>query len=598
MNIDPKANKTVRCAIYTRVSTDEQAGKEYNSLEAQKEICEHYIQLHKEEHWVFANTYEDPGYSGSNLERPGVQELLEDIKSNKIDVVITYKIDRISRSLKDFYQFWGILKDYNIIFVSATQSFDTSSSTGMLMLNVLMSFAQFERELTMERTMAKLAMRASKGKWNGGWTPTGYDYDKKIQLLTPNKEESEMIRIIFRMASEEKKPSVIKKELFMLGYKTKKRQIMARGGKIKAIGGNRLNEDSITNIILNPVYKGYIRFDNKIFKGEHKAIINPKLWDNANKIIKKPVKTEIEKDDHIHLLKGILKCGDCGFSMTPYPAGKKDKNGIPYLYYSCTSVSKEGKGSDCNVRTLPAREFENIIKSTLKDLGKNKAILENAIKSANQEANISIKPLLKKQKQQQEDINKRKTEINNITDVIKKEGVLSKRLKEESIKLDAEREELEKDFDKTRMDIERIESKVINTDVIKRSLEQFDKVIESLSLEDQKELIQLLIKEIVVFSFDPKKEPQPKEKGCFTTQIRTKWYKVYLSINQIPDLDRYYNNPNSHKGSSDSNSFGSPAWTRTRNPSPPEADQLSLGLTVLVRRLSGGECSTTLQYHQ
>lgn len=142
--------KAMRCAIYTRVSTNEQAKQEYSSLERQREVCEHYIEIHKEDGWKPGGVYEDPGYSGKDLVRPGLQDLLEDIRQGKIDIVVTYKIDPISRSLKDFYQFWEILQQNNAKFVSATQNFDTSDSTGMLMLNILLSFAQFEREMTRE----------------------------------------------------------------------------------------------------------------------------------------------------------------------------------------------------------------------------------------------------------------------------------------------------------------------------------------------------------------------------------------------------------------------------------------------------------------
>ncbi|MDP2674623.1 MAG: recombinase family protein, partial [Dehalococcoidia bacterium] len=175
----------MRCAIYTRVSTDEQARSKYSSLERQKEVCVSYIDIQKEKDWRFAGVYEDGGYSGKDLSRPGLQELLQDIKDRKIDVVVTYKIDRISRSLKDFYGFWEVLKEHNATFVSATQHFDTSDSTGMLMLNILLSFAQFERELTRERTLSKMAGRAERGLWNGGYVPIGFHYLRETQQLRP-----------------------------------------------------------------------------------------------------------------------------------------------------------------------------------------------------------------------------------------------------------------------------------------------------------------------------------------------------------------------------------------------------------------------------
>ena len=153
----------MRCAIYTRVSTDEQARLEYSSLETQAEICEHYVQVHREEGWSVTGVYEDAGLSGKDLRRPVLQRLLGDVRRGDIDVVIGYKLDRISRSLKDFYEVWEVIRQAGATFVSATESFDTSAPAGMLMLNILLSFAQFEREVAVERTAAKMRARAQRG---------------------------------------------------------------------------------------------------------------------------------------------------------------------------------------------------------------------------------------------------------------------------------------------------------------------------------------------------------------------------------------------------------------------------------------------------
>lgn len=175
----------MRCAIYTRVSTEEQTQPPYSSLQTQQEICEHYIEVQREKSWQMADVYEDAGYSGKDLDRPAMQRLLYHVTQGKLDVVIAYKLDRISRSLKDFYDLWEVLKQHGVTFVSATQNFDTWDSAGNLMLNILLSFAQYERELTMERTATKMKARAQKGKWNGGWVPQNETSPQLKRTLAP-----------------------------------------------------------------------------------------------------------------------------------------------------------------------------------------------------------------------------------------------------------------------------------------------------------------------------------------------------------------------------------------------------------------------------
>ncbi len=555
----------MRCAIYTRVSTDEQANKEFSSLESQREVCEHYIQVQKEKGWVLGGVYEDPGYSGKDLERPGINELLADVKMGRIDVVLTYKIDRIARTLRDFYRFWEELEENKASFVSATQNFDTSDSMGMLMLNILLSFAQFERDLTIERTMSKMAIRAQRGKWNGGWVPIGYDYSKHSQLLSPNPQEKKIVKEIFKLYIRTRKLGKVQNEINRRGHRTKSRVVIARGGKKKAIGSNRFDEDSIKAILRNPIYKGFIRYKNEFFPGEHEAIIDAKTWEEANKILdqgQRPKALRL-KDDHIHLLKGLVRCGDCGLTMTPYPSGKKDKAGRPYLYYSCTAVSESGRHSSCRVRSLPAREFERIVKTAISDLGKDKDLLEKSVKLANQEAGKSIKPLLREERRLRDRTSILTREINRIINILKRRDLISEDLTKEYKELIAEKEDVKHRLEKNRIDIERNQKNVLSADVIQKALRNFSGVIDALPLEDQKELMQLLIREIVVSPFDPKKGKLPREKGAFPGKIRTKWYKIKMSLHQTPWADSLYE---VFRTSSENRFLGSPGRTRTADP--------------------------------
>ncbi len=264
----------MRCAIYTRVSTDEQALSEYSSLKRQEEICRNYIDIQAEKGWRVAAVYEDAGYSGKDFQRPGIQELMEDVRAGKVDAIVTYKIDRISRSLKDFYDLWEILKAHNVTFVSATQHFDTSDSMGMLILNILLSFAQFERELARERTMSKMAGRAEKGLWNGGHAPLGFDYVTETQMLRPNPQEVPIIRFVYRRVIETRSTCAVANEANACGYRTRVRTRTRRDGSQQAVGGKRFDEGMVAAIVRNPVYKGFVRYGGMLYPGKHEAIID------------------------------------------------------------------------------------------------------------------------------------------------------------------------------------------------------------------------------------------------------------------------------------------------------------------------------------
>ncbi|MBI3553248.1 MAG: recombinase family protein [Elusimicrobia bacterium] len=527
-------DKIVRAAIYTRISNEEKARSESNSLEAQREICEHYIEVQQEKGWKFSSLYEDPGYSGKDMNRPAMQRLIADARAGKIDAIVTYKLDRLSRSLKDTYTFLELLKAQNVAFASATQSIDTSNSTGLLMVNILASFAQFEREIGVERTAARMASRAEKGRWNGGWYPMGYDYDKEKKMLVVSSGQSQFIRRIFQMTCEGFKPAEIKNKLNSQGFRTSARMVVRRNGQAKQVGQQKFDEDHVVNIVRNPVYKGFVKHKDKIYPGQHKAIVDEVLWAKANAALNsKSPRILKHKDEHVHLLKGLLHCGECGYGMTPYPAGKKDKDGNPYLYYSCIAIHPEGKDSKCKVRALSAREIENAIKDALRKIGDNKQLLEKMIQESNRECRETIQPLLKKQKDLRETIDELTQQIRRLVDIFKQKDLVSADLKAEYKKLLEDREKAQTALEKLQIDIDRRQQKTFDAEIVRKSLLYFDKTVEALSLEDQKELMQLLIKELSVYPYDPNQDRKPGE-GAFATKIKTRWYKVKLALYEVP----------------------------------------------------------------
>ena len=272
------APKPVRCAIYTRKSTEEGLNQEFNSLDAQREAGEAYILSQKHDGWTLVPTnYSDGGYTGANIERPGVRQLLADIEAGKIDCVVVYKVDRLSRSLIDFARMMELFEKRGVCFVSVTQQFNTKASLGRLTLNILLSFAQFEREIISERTRDKQVAARKKGKWTGGHILLGYDLDSRAGKLAVNAEEAERIREMFRLYLEGTPVIEIVQRFDKLGWRNK--QWTTQDGKL--YGGSPLRRCHIYKLLGNVLYTGQVRVGDEIFPGEHEAIIDQPTFELA-----------------------------------------------------------------------------------------------------------------------------------------------------------------------------------------------------------------------------------------------------------------------------------------------------------------------------
>jgi DNA invertase Pin-like site-specific DNA recombinase len=268
--------RPLRCAIYTRKSSEEGLDQTFNSLDAQREACAAYIQSQRHEGWKLLPThYDDGGYSGGTLDRPALAQLLADVTSGAVDLIVVYKVDRLTRSLSDFAKIVDQLDAKNVSFVSVTQSFNTTTSMGRLTLNVLLSFAQFEREVTGERIRDKIAASKRKGMWMGGLLPLGYDtVDRKLVV---NPSEAERVRHIFARYVELQSVARLRDELKGQGIRSKVR-MTASGGRY---GGCSLTSGALFAILTNPVYRGQIRHRKEIHAGQHDAIVSEELWTAA-----------------------------------------------------------------------------------------------------------------------------------------------------------------------------------------------------------------------------------------------------------------------------------------------------------------------------
>lgn len=342
------------CAIYTRKSTEEGLDQEFNTLDAQREACLSYITSQKAEGWAaLPDFYDDGGFTGGNMERPALQKLIEDIKAGKVKTIVVYKIDRLTRSLTDFAKLVDIFDEYGVSFVSVTQSFNTTTSMGRLTLNVLLSFAQFEREVIGERVRDKIAASKKKGMWMGGTCPVGYDnIDRQ---LVPKPEEVAFVRMIFEryleIGSMRKLAWVLKDE----GIKSPIR----KSDKGHHQGGLYYSRGALYSMLRNPIYIGKIRHKDQIYDGLHPGIIDQDLWDKVQASLDGYVHARGPHGKLNNLLQGLIRNED-GELYTPVHA--TNDGGHRYRYYvNAKNHSGPHTKSDTPSR-IPAPEIENFIK--------------------------------------------------------------------------------------------------------------------------------------------------------------------------------------------------------------------------------------------
>lgn len=347
-----ETRRRIRCAIYTRKSSEEGLEQEFNSLDAQREACEAYIASQRHEGWLtMREGYDDGGYSGGNLDRPGLQNLLEDIRAGLVDVIVVYKIDRLSRSLMDFARLVEVFDEHKVTFVSVTQSFNTTTSMGRLTLNVLLSFAQFEREVTGERIRDKIAASRAKGMWMGGFVPWGYDaVDRKLVI---NEAEAAQIRFIFERFVELGSATKLTRELVRKGITNKR--------------GRPIDKGFLYKLFRNRVYLGEAVHKGTSYPGEHQAIIDQPLWDKVHSILKisPRVRANNTRAQTPALLKGLIFT-DTGIAMTPTHTRKGERL---YRYYiSMDALRNRGtEGQDSIVR-LNAGVIESAVVQKIRQL--------------------------------------------------------------------------------------------------------------------------------------------------------------------------------------------------------------------------------------
>jgi site-specific DNA recombinase len=374
-----KTDKKILCAIYTRVSTTEGMAQEFSSLDNQRESGESYIQSQKSEGWTLCSErYDDGGFTGANTERPALQRLMEDIKKGAINCVVVYKVDRLSRSLLDFSQLLQFFDEHQVTFVSVTQHFNTNTSMGRLTLNILLSFAQFEREIISERTRDKMGAAKKKGRFVGGRPALGYNLDTINHKLVINPAEAKIVKEIFDLYLEKQSLLEVAKTLIDKNYKTKE-HASAKGRKF---GGIKFKNTSVQHIIKNILYTGKVKFQNELFDGQHEGIIPLQVYEKAQTILNnnRHERRSTKNEPISGLLNNLLRCTSCN---SPMFAIYTKKGNCKYHYYLCVNAQKRGYRS-CPTRLLNAENTENEVIDCLRKILDDDNALKNILNAVNQ----------------------------------------------------------------------------------------------------------------------------------------------------------------------------------------------------------------------
>ncbi len=359
---DPRqSGAIIRCAIYTRKSSEEGLEQEFNSLDAQREACEAYIRSQRHAGWVaLPDMYDDGGVSGGTMDRPALQRLLTHIKTGKVQIVVVYKVDRLTRALADFAKIVDLLDAHGASFVSVTQQFNTATSMGRLTLNMLLSFAQFERENAGERVRDKIAASKAKGMWMGGTVPLGYSVQARKLVVIP--AEAETVRLIFRRYAELGSVALLRTELDHRNIRSKRREGV--GGRLA--GGQKFSRGALYLLLQNRLYRGEVAHKGSVYPGQHDAIVDAELWQTVqDKLASKRCERSLSAGaEATSLLSGLIFDSD-GKRMSPTHAVKKGKR---YRYYVSAPLISGRRGEHLNGRRIPAGDIEGLVLDRLRAL--------------------------------------------------------------------------------------------------------------------------------------------------------------------------------------------------------------------------------------
>ncbi|MCC7408108.1 MAG: recombinase family protein [Phycisphaeraceae bacterium] len=483
-----KPMRDVRCAIYTRKSHEEGLDQEFNSLDAQRLSAEAYIESQRHEGWkLIRKRYDDAAYSGGTLDRPALKSLLDDIQAGHIDCVVVYKVDRLSRSLLDFAKLISLFDEHSVSFVSVTQQFNTTTSMGRLTLNILLSFAQFEREIIGERIRDKKLATARQGKYGGSGPILGLDVvDRKYVV---NREEARLVRDIFDRFEKLESCRKVAVALNAEGLRTKRRKT-TRSGKLR--GDRPWTQRSVYEVLINRRYMGQIVHKGKAYPGEHEAIVPSEQFERVQvQLSANKTYTHKHQVKHFVLLRRMIRCGHCGSRVQPTWTRKNASR--QYRYYACTRRVKEGYGQ-CPLPNLPAGQIETAVVDQLRALLRHPDVIARTYREISKSGTTGPDPAtlarLDELRRRREQTQKSIRAVLNVAD--QDDGFMADELK----RLNGELRSL----DKSSRDLEAQAARgaPVDLDRVGEALRAIDPIWDVLIPEEQRRIAQLLIEEITV----------------------------------------------------------------------------------------------------
>jgi site-specific DNA recombinase len=479
----------VRCAIYVRKSTDENLDNDFNSLDAQREAAENFIKSQQHEGWLaLPERYDDPAYSGATLERPALKRLIQDVETGKVDTVVVYKIDRLSRSLLDFTKLIEKLEACNVTLVSVTQQFNTTTSMGRLTLNMLLSFAQFEREVIAERIRDKVAAAKRRGKYMGGTPPLGYDVDRVNKRLLVNAEEAVLVRFIFRRFVQIGSTTTLAKELNQQGRRTK--AWVTVKGRNRA--GTAWHKGHLYRLLNNPLYLGLVAHKDQTFPGEHEAIIDRKLWDEAHKILAQNfhARARQTRSKTPALLRGVIRCAHCDSGMGITYTAKK---GRQYRYYLCVKADKRGYDT-CPIGNLPAAEVEEAVVNQLRAVFRSPELVAKTFKD--------VRALEEEERgrleQDKAAIGQRLAVLRASSERLSGTRLNSDLARRELVGLDSDIQAAERDLKLVEADLAAFADRPSSEEDVLRELAALDSLWDNLFPLEQERIVHLLVEKVLV----------------------------------------------------------------------------------------------------
>ncbi len=493
----------VPVAIYTRVSTDNQVGGRFDSCESQLAICRDFIRRNSGLGWTEVGHYTDPAVSGSSMNRPSLQALMRHIETGGVKVILIFKLERMSRNIDEFGPFRSFLRKHGCRMESATEDISESTPSGRLKNNLMLSFSQYEKENTAEKTQVKMLQQAKRGYWNGGAVPYGYAYDKNTQTLAPHPEEAPIVRRVFAQAAQLVTLEHVADALNQEGLRTRPRVFRRTDGTERTIGQRRFRSDGLRMMVTNPIYRGVIRYAGQEYPGRHGALVSSDTWEQANaavaKLIRPAPAIKLKQDKHFHLLKGLVHCGCCHRALVPHASGNRPASGGHYRYYYCSNFVKERAGARCPVRHIAAGSLETVVVQFLGELGKHPDIISSAVGSSQTRRQVRMQELKTALGKLDREMAATSTRIRNCVEAMAAGGkLIAEELVEEIGSLKDRKQTQTVERQRQAQELAACEGEVLDEERVRSSVARFGQILQGLSRDEQRALVGAFVDRIDV----------------------------------------------------------------------------------------------------